>query len=286
MGIEWTSEMNLRLIYSGVIIAISFIIKLMMNRWVYKRIQDPEKAYRLKKGTNSLLVVMMIIVLAFLWSRHLGSLSTFLGLLSAGLAIALRDFLVNFFAWIFIITRRPFEVGDRISLSGLSGDVIDLRIFEFTMLEVDKINGEQSTGSLIHMPNSRVIAEPLTNETRGFGYVWSEVQVLLTFESDWRLGKARLQELIDKQNVEIAKAAEHSLRKASRRYFMYYSSLTPIVYMSVEKSGVLLTVRFLCEPRQKRIEMEKLWEAVLQEIEKEPSLELAYPTSRVIRKEE
>lgn len=285
MGIEWTSEMNLRLIYSAIAIAVFFMIRMLLNRWVYKRIEEPEKAYRIKKGTNTVLVVLNLIVLAFLWSRHMGSFSTFLGLLSAGLAIALRDFLVNFFAWIFIVTRRPFEVGDRVIISGLCGDVIDLRIFEFTMLEVDKSSGEQSTGRLIHMPNARVIAEPLTNETRGFGYVWSEVRVLLTFESNWRLAKNRFQELIDQQNGEIAQEAKNALKKASQRYFMYYSNLTPIVYTSVEDSGVLLTVRFLCEPRQKRMEMETLWESVLTEIEKEPSFELAYPTSRVIRKE-
>ncbi len=285
MGIEWTNELSLRLIYSGVVIAVFFIIKILVNRWVYKRVHEPEKSYRIKKSTNTLLVVLSMIVLAFLWSQHLGSLSTFLGLLSAGLAIALRDFLVNFFAWIFIVTRRPFEVGDRISISGLTGDVIDLRIFEFTMLEVDKVSGEQSTGSLIHMPNARVIAEPLINETRGFGYIWSEVKVLLTFESDWQLAKTRFQQMINQQNEEIAEEAKNSLKKANQRYFMYYSSLTPIVYTSVENSGVLLTIRFLCEPRQKRMEIEKLWEAILAEIEKEPAMELAYPTSRVIRRE-
>jgi len=285
MGIEWTNEMSLRLLYSAVVVAVLFVIKIVANRWVYKRVHEPEKSYRIKKGTNTLLVVLAIIILGFLWSQHLGSLSTFLGLLSAGLAIALRDFLVNFFAWIFIVTRRPFDVGDRISISGMTGDVIDLRIFEFTMLEVDEKSGEQSTGSLIHMPNARVIAEPLTNQTRGFGYVWSEVQVLLTFESNWRLAKDRFQALIDEQNHSVSKAAENSLKKASQRYFMYYSNLTPIVYTSVEESGVRLTIRFLCEPRQKRMEMERLWESVLNEIEKEPSIELAYPTSRVIRME-
>jgi small-conductance mechanosensitive channel len=192
---------------------------------------------------------------------------------------------VNFFAWIFIVTRRPFDVGDRVTISGLSGDVIDQRIFEFTMLEVDEASGEQSTGSLIHMPNARVIAEPLINQTRGFAYVWSEVEVLLTFESDWRLAKGRFQQLIDQQNRPISKAAENSLKKASQRYFMYYSNLTPIIYTSVEKSGVLLTIRFLVEPRRKRMEMERLWESILDEIEKESSIELAYPTSRVIRME-
>lgn len=286
MTFEWNSPSGLRLIYTVIVIVGFVFVRAILNRWVYKRIDEPEKSYRLKKGTNTFLVILSMIFLAFLWSDHMGSLSTFLGLLSAGLAIALRDFLVNLFAWIFIVTRRPFEVGDRVSIAGVSGDVIDLRLFEFTMLEVDSLNGgEQSTGRLIHMPNARVIAEPLINATMGFGYIWNEVGVLLTFESDWQMAKTRFQSVIDQQSGKITKEAEASLRKASKRYFMYYSALTPIVYTSVEKSGVMLTIRFLCEPRQKRGETEKLWESILGVIAEEEMLELAYPTSRVVRTE-
>lgn len=286
MTFEWNSPSGLRVIYTAIVIVGFIFIRALVNRWVYKRIEEPEKLYRMKKGTNTFLVILTMIVLTFLWSDQMGSLSTFLGLLSAGLAIALRDFLVNVFAWIFIVTRRPFEVGDRVSIAGVSGDVIDVRLFEFTMLEVDDLKGgEQSTGRLIHMPNARVIAEPLVNATMGFGYIWNEVGVLLTFESDWALAKTCFQCIVDQQSETITKEAEASLRKASKRYFMYYSTLTPIVYTSVENNGVMLTIRFLCEPRQKRGETEKLWESILGVIAEEDMLELAYPTSRVVRTE-
>ncbi|BES66596.1 mechanosensitive ion channel [Gottschalkiaceae bacterium SANA] len=283
---NWNSPVALRLIYTGIAFFLMLLIRWGLNRLIYRRIEEAERHYRVKKTTNYVLFFLFLIILVFLWSDQMGSLSTFLGLLSAGLAIALRDFLVNLFSWFFIITRRPFEVGDRIEIAGVSGDVIDLRIFEFTVLETSpKEYAEQSTGRVVHVPNSKIITEPLTNATKGFGYIWNEVGVLLTFESDWEMAKARFQSIIDEQNIKIAKAAEDSLRKASKRYFMYYSNLTPIVYTSVENSGVLLTFRFLCEPRQKRGETEKLWEAILQVIAKEDHLELAYPTSRVLRTE-
>ena len=74
-------------------------------------------------------------------------MSTFLGLLSAGVAIALKDPLVNLAGWGFIVWRKPFGIGDRIQLGDSRGDVIDQRIFMFTLMEIGNwVDAERSTG--------------------------------------------------------------------------------------------------------------------------------------------
>jgi small-conductance mechanosensitive channel len=77
-------------------------------------------------------------------------MSTFLGLVAAGIAVALKDPLTNLAGWLFILWRRPFTAGDRVQIGEHKGDVIDLRLFRFTLLEIGNwVHADQSTGRLL-----------------------------------------------------------------------------------------------------------------------------------------
>src|SRR5207247_865051 len=90
----------------------------------------------------------------------------------------------------FILWRRPFEVGDRVQIGPHAGDVIDLGLFQFTLNEIGAwVNADQSTGRIIHVPNGKVFTDPVANYNKGFRYIWNEVPVVVTFESDWRKAK-------------------------------------------------------------------------------------------------
>jgi small-conductance mechanosensitive channel len=217
-----------------------------------------------------------------MWLEGIQSIATFLGLLSAGLAVALRDPVVNLVGWGFILWRRPFEVGDRIQIGEHAGDVVDLRIFQFTLLEIGNwVAADQSTGRVIHVPNGRVFSDALANYSKGFEYIWNEVPVLVTFESDWEKAKAYLLEIANRHAAHLSQAAEERVRQAARRFMIMYSALTPTVYTRVEASGVLLTVRYLCDPRQRRSSEQAIWEDILRAFAEHPDIKFAYPTRRV-----
>lgn len=92
-----------------------------------------------------------------MWFKGIQSLATFLGLVSAGLAIALKDLVTGLAGWIFIIWRKPFGVGDLIQIGNNSGDVIDIRPFKFIIMETGNwVDADQSTGRITHIPNSSV----------------------------------------------------------------------------------------------------------------------------------
>lgn len=138
-----------------------------------------------------------MIVIIELWSGSFVSFSTYFGLLSAGLAIALKDLVINIAAWGFIPARWPFEVGDRIEIGQISGDVIDQRIFQFTLMEIGNwVKGDQSTGRIIHIPNQQVFTMPLANYNKGFQYIWNELNIVVTFESNWEKAKKLLMKLL------------------------------------------------------------------------------------------
>jgi small-conductance mechanosensitive channel len=204
-----------------------------------------------------------------------------LGLVSAGLAIALQGPITNLAGWVFILWRRPFEVGDRVQIGEHIGDVIDVRIFQFTLLELGNwVVADQSTGRILHIPNGKVFSEALANYTKGFEYIWHEIPVVVTFESNWEKAKTILQEIADRHAAHLSEDAAERVRQAARRFMIMYAKLTPIVYTRVEASGVLLTVRYLSEPRRRRSSEHAIWEDILRAFAEHSDIEFAYPTQR------
>lgn len=272
-----------KLLASAFIILILWLISMLIYKVVLHRIKDLQLRYRLKKTVTYVISLVGILMVGLVWFEEFQSITTFLGLFSAGLAIALKDLVINIAGWVFIIWRRPFEVGDRVQIGDHAGDVIDLRIFQFTLLEIGNwVDGEQSTGRIIHIPNGRVFSYTQANYSKGFQYIWNEIPVLLTFESDWKKAKMILQKIANKHAEHLTKEAEESVKKASRKFMIFYSRLTPTVYTNVKDSGVMLTIRYLCKPRHRRGSTQDIWEDILEEFASCDDIDLAYPTRRII----
>lgn len=257
------------------------VLRAFVLRQIHRRTDDVVVLYRWRKLTNYLAALAGFTTLVLIWFEKLRLALTLLGLLSAGVALALSGLIAAMAGWAFILLRRPFEVGDRIQVGEHAGDVIDIRLFKFTLMEIGNwVDADQSTGRVIHVPNGKVLTEVVVNYTRGFHYIWNEIPVLVTFESDWAKAKKILQEIADRHVGETAKQARLELRKAAQRFMLYYSRLTPTVYTKVEDSGVLLTIRHLVEPRKRRGALGAIWEEILRAFGDEPDIDFAYPTRR------
>jgi len=275
-------EVQGKLFLSLLAILCIYALRHVVMRVVDRRVEDPRIRYQWSKGSSYLAFIFSALLVGSVWVEGLRSLGTFLGLLSAGVAIALKDLVASLAGWIFILWRRPFQVGDRIEIGGRAGDVVDIRIFQFTMLEIGHwVHADQSTGRLIHIPNSLLFTEVLANYTAEFGFIWNEVPVLVTFESNWRKAKEIFLSIVDEKTGGIVPEAERAMKTATRKFMIHFRKLTPIVYTSVEDSGILLTARFICRVRERRGWTEGIWEAVLEAFGREDDIDLAYPTLRV-----
>lgn len=285
---EWLQKLaRVEVITAGKLIAsIAIILGVAILRWlalifVARRWEDVKIRYRWKKTSLYVSFIVTAILVGRLWLEGVGSLVTYFGILSAGLAIALKELVANFVGWAFILWRRPFEVGDRVQIGDLAGDVIDLRIFQFTLLEIGNwVDADQSTGRVVHVNNGRIFSDNLANFSKGFQYIWNEVPVLVTFESDWRKAKQILHDIAARHGAEMSHAAEERLRQAARKFMIFYTKLTPTVYTSVRDCGVLLTVRYLCDPRKRRATEQAVWEDILDAFAAAEDIDFAYPTQR------
>lgn len=277
-----SSPLLTKAIRSLAIIILFWILLKIINKIIAKSNLNITLKYRWKKITTYTLVFISFFLIGRMWYEGVQSLATFFGLFSAGLAIALKDIIANIAGWIFIITRTPFDVSDRIAIGEHSGDVIDQSIFQFTILEIGNwVDADQTTGRIIHIPNGIIFTSTLTNYTQSFDYIWNEIPVLVTFESNWEKAKAILEKVVNDFPDKITKNVEKQLRKASEKYLISNIDLNSSVYTNVKDSGIMLTIRYLCLPNNRRKTSQDIWEAILREFAKADDIDLAYPTQRI-----
>ena len=280
-------ETQHKIVVSLVLILLLWIIRMTVLRIVWRQTKNVKTRYQWKRSLSLLTPFVGIILIGAVWLPAFKQFGAFLGLFSAGLAIALKDPLTNLAGWFFITFRKPFIVGDRIQIGEHGGDVIDIRIFQFTILEIGNwVDADQSTGRLIHLPNGKVFLEPQANYSTGFDYIWNEIPVRLTFESNWEKAKTILLDVVTNHAEYLSKTAENDIFEASKNYMVYYKHLTPIVYTKVQKYGVRLTIRYLCNPRQRRGTESAIWEDVLQRFKNQNDIQFAYPTTRFYSRDE
>lgn len=270
-----------RLLASFLVVVGVLLLRWSVLRGLSRRFDDDEFIYRSRKLTNYVATFVAAITIAFIWLDAFNDLPTYLGLVSAGVAIALSDLLKNMAGWVYILVRRPFRVGDRVEIRGIRGDVIDIRLFRFTLMEIGNwVGSDQSTGRLIHIPSGLLFTHEIANYTEGFAYLWDELSVLVTFESDYRKAETILYEAMRESAPDVVGAVARSIRETAQRYHIKLGELTPIVYLTVKDSGVELTGRYLTEARGRRTIEQALWRSILDAFAAEPSVELAYPTTR------
>lgn len=280
--IERFPDMSYQIAATVIVILGLWIIRFVAARIINRKVEGGKVQYKWRKNLTYVTGFIGVILIGSIWSEAFKSFSTFLGLLSAGLAIALKDPVTDFAGWIFLLWRKPFDLGDRIQIGEVKGDVIDIRLFKFTVLEIGNwVHADQSTGRVVHVPNHTVFTDSLANYTSDFEFIWNEIPVLITFESDWKAAKKILQEIADTHLKDFVKEAEQQVKRASKSYLIHYRYLTPIVYTDVKDSGVNLTIRHLTNPRMRRKVGQAIWEDVLEKFGGHENIELAYPTMRI-----
>ena len=283
-GLLTGSVLKKKIMATTLVVLIGYLLMFGFIGIINKRIRDIRTLHIVRKNTIYIVTITLIVVSFFIWIQNINSITIFLGVAGAGLALALQEVVLCVAGWLLILIRHPFETGDRMEINGIKGDVIDIRLFQTSLLEIGNwVDADQSTGRIVNFPNSFVFKYENYNYSRGFEFIWNEIPILLTFESDWERGK----EIMTAHAKNMAEGLEEKVgRKIDamrNRYMIYYGKLTPIVYVNIKDSGVELTLRYLTEAKNRRSSQDQLCQMILHDFDKEQNVNLAYPTYRIIK---
>lgn len=255
------------------ILVLYFIISLVI---VYKtfvtivdRVRPPADnsvRYNRRRLTRITFVLVGAISLLPIIFSGLAYLPTVMGLAGAGIVISLKDITLNYVGWFLIHGSNGFEVGDRIELNGIKGDVVNIGINRFTLMELSPDpKSEQSTNRLVHLPNHSVILNQVYVVKEKLGFVWDEFRLKIPHGSDWQLAEKLLNGILQNGSIVDQHKIDHSVRELSKNYLVRLGKTSPIVYVSVEEGGILFSLRYFTHIKEKRNQRARISREVLKE---------------------
>ena len=180
-----------KLVYTLLALSVSyFVFRFLLEELAARRIHDAKARYSFRKAVSLLFLVVSFVVILRIWIINPQALLVAYGLVAAGVAIALQDIFKNFAGGIVIFLTGTYQIGNRISINGKFGDVIDIGLFYTTLLEIREwVDGDQATGRITTIPNGHVLSYHVDNYTKDHPYIWDEITIPLTYDSDWKAAR-------------------------------------------------------------------------------------------------
>lgn len=234
------------------------------------KINNNRLQYKTLNFIKLIISIIEILIIYLIWESNIKNAMTLISFVSAAITLSLKDYILNLFAGFYIKLYKPFKLEDRIEIKGQKGDVINLGALAFELLEVSDNYGHQSTGVVLIIPNSTIFTETVKNMNKGFKYIWDEIKVQISIDSDVVLAKKTLYKIIN--NIDVIKNIPTKMKnelKNNTSYRMYYNKYEPMIYTEVKDKHIELNIRFLINPKKARLVESYIWNEILKEYKNE-----------------
>ncbi|MEZ0267218.1 MAG: mechanosensitive ion channel protein MscS, partial [Phycisphaerae bacterium] len=219
---------------------------------------------------------VITIILALATVTEFGSLATFAGIMTAGIAVALQTVILSAVAYFFFVGRYGVRVGDRVTVGGVTGDVISTGLFRLYLMEMAGGRQLKPTGRVVVFSNS-VLFQPagFFKQAPGTEYAWNEVGLTLSPESDYKAAEERLKGAIDgvvkEYRPELERQHERVKRSSSGVTIDPPDTETRLRFVD---AGLEVVVRYPVEIRRSAEIDDRVTRAVLEAVEAEPKLRM------------
>lgn len=222
-----------------------------------RRRQQERARFWVRQGVSLALAFLLLIGVLSIWFNDPTRLATALGLVTAGLAFALQRVITALAGYVVILRGKTFNVGDRITMGGVRGDVIALGFIQTTLMEMGQppsvqsappamwVRSRQYTGRIVTVTNAKIFDDPVFNYTRDFPYLWEEIAVPITYRADRRQAEAILLACARRHAAPVAALSREALATMQERYGLRPADVEPAVYYRLTDNWLELTVRFV-----------------------------------------
>jgi len=259
--VGFTAENAMKLLLTVVLIVLFWVLTRLLRRTIRFLMRGRTDARSLFWSNQAIsITVTLLFLLGFvsIWFDDPARLATGLGLVTAGLAFALQRVVTSVAGYFIILRGRLFNVGDRISMGGVRGDVIRVGFTHTTVMEMGQppsvqmadpamwVEARQYTGRVVTITNDKIFDTPVYNYSREFPYLWEEMHVMIPYSADRRRAEQTLLDVAERNTVQIIEMGADAIREMERRYFIKSTGLEPKVYYRLTDNWLELTVRFVC----------------------------------------
>ena len=273
-----------KIIASLLVVLVVIVLVRYTQRALGRFVEDSQRRYRLRKLVTFGGYVVAIFLLSIVFSDKLAGLTVLLGVLGAGIAFALQEVIVSVAGWVALSFGRLYDVGDRVQVGGIKGDVIDIGVLRTTLMECGGwINGDQYNGRVVRVANSFIFKEPVYNYSSDFPFLWDEIRIPIRYGSNYEMARQEFQQVLDELTSEHARQLKGDWRKMTDKYLLEDAQLQPMVSLKMDDNWVEFVLRYVVDYKKRRSIKDKISSRILKLIEESegqiklgaPSFELA-----------
>lgn len=246
-----------KLLFTLLVFAFLYILSKVLRLIAAKLGGDRQRtAFWTRQGISLTTFILGFIGFCSIWFDNPARLTTGFGLVSAGVAFALQKVITSFAGYFVILRGKTFNVGDRIKMGSVRGDVISLNFIQTVIMEMGEppgvqeedpgmwVQSRQYSGRIVSVANSSIFEDPVYNYTRDFPFIWEEMRFPIPY-ADRHRAEPIILDAIKRHTEEIANLAGPELEELKQRFFVEASDLKPRSYMRITDNWIEFSVRFL-----------------------------------------
>lgn len=263
----------------SLVFGVGFIILLIsriVERAISRRKQTPIDRYNLIRLVRLISIVAIILAGTSILFENWYTAAVSFGLISLLLGFALQTPITSIIAWLYIVIRTPYRVGDRIQIDSFNGDIVEINYLDTTLWEFkgDYLTNDLPTGRLIRFPNSLVLQSAVFNYSWSrFPYLWNEIPFHIAYESDMQYVEETLKRITKEELDQDMDEKIESLKE--------YMKNTPIGDIDIKEypfvsfrtnanTWVEAMVTYLVKPKKATDTRTRIIKRVVAELLKEP----------------
>jgi small-conductance mechanosensitive channel len=266
----------------GIVLALSEV----WRRLTYKYIHDARRRRQFLLLRRFVMGFLIGVVLILGFVSEFSSLATFAGFVTAGIAVGLQTVLLSVAAYFFVVGRYGIHVGDRVSVSGVTGDVIDISLVRLYLMELAGTGIDLfPTGRVVVFSNSVLFqaTTPLFKQIPGTEHAWHEVVFNLVSGGNHKLAQEKLFQAVNAVHDQYREGFERQRGFIERRIEVQLKTPSPETRLQFGDTGLELLVRYPVEIRNESVTDEQVTRKVLEVIQSNPEVQAAVVGSPKIR---
>lgn len=236
---------------------------------INRSISDNTMRYRARKVARLIVIVLIILLAIITFTSKAQYFTIAIGLMSAGVAFALQEVLLSIAGWVAIFTANLYKPGDRIEMGGVKGDVIDIGVTKTTLMEIGEwISGDNYSGRIVQVSNGNVFKGPVHNYSTDFPFVWDEITLPFTYDSDIRLAQQLLLDIANDYLAEYIQYAKEHWGRMTRKYLIEDISVEPTLTVKLTDNWIEVTMRYVVDYQKRRSTKHEMDLQILEAIQK------------------
>ena len=277
---QYASELKgllVRLAGLGIILGVVLGISEIWRRATFRYVTDARRRNQFLLLRRIVLWGLIAIIIAVAFASELGAITTFAGLLTAGIAVALQNVILSIAGYFFLIGKYGVRVGDRVQVAGITGDVVDIGMVRLHLMEVTGGTSPRPTGRVVAFSNAVVFQANagLFKQFPGTSFLWHEITLTLQPESDYRHIEERMLNAVNKVYAEYRERMEIQRRTMERSlHAMNVSTLAPESRVRLTGTGLEVVIRYPVELNSATTIDDRITRELLEAIGREPQVRL------------